>query len=82
MRSFVKIKAPGNSEITLLFSDIGKPCPSREFLMLHVYLLTLFAKIKFPQKFLNLQLLAYTVPKSHLLVHMPLECFKKVSDCM
>ena len=29
MRSFVKIKQPGNGEITLLFTDVGK---NREYL--------------------------------------------------
>ena len=27
MRSFVKIKPSRNSVITLLFTDVGKPCP-------------------------------------------------------
>ena len=31
MRSFVKIKSSRNGEITLPFTDIGKPCPSRDF---------------------------------------------------
>ena len=32
MRSFVKIKSSQNDEITLSCIDIGKPCPSRDFL--------------------------------------------------
>ena len=31
MRSFAKIKPSRNGEITLLFTDIGKSCPSHEF---------------------------------------------------
>ena len=48
MRSFVKIKSLQNGEITLLFTDIGKSYPSRKFLAWQIRLLTLFAKIKFP----------------------------------
>ena len=33
MRSFVKIKLLRNGEITLLFTDAGKSCPSCDFLM-------------------------------------------------
>ena len=47
---FVKIKPSRNGEISLLFTDIGKSCPSREFLMSQVCILTVFAKIKFPRK--------------------------------
>ena len=32
MQSFVKIKSSQNGEITLLITDIGKSCSSREFL--------------------------------------------------
>ena len=57
MRSFVKNKILAKSEITLSFTDIGKSCPSHNFLasQIHVCLLTLFTKIKFSQKFLDLQ---------------------------
>ena len=55
MRSFVKIKSSQNSEITLLFTDIEKSCPSRELLATQICLLTLFAKIKLSRKFPNLQ---------------------------
>ena len=55
MRSFAKIKFSRNAEITLLFTDIGKSCPSGEFLVSQICLLTLFAKIKFSQKFPDLQ---------------------------
>ena len=55
MRSFVKIKASRNGEITLSFTDICKSCLSREFLMSQICLLTLFTKIKFSRKFPNLQ---------------------------
>ena len=51
----MKIKLLRNGEITLSFTDIGKSCPSFEFLMPQICLLTLFAKKKFSQKFLNLQ---------------------------
>ena len=60
MRSFLKIKSSRNGEITLSFTDIGKSCPSRKFFMSQIGLLTLFAKIKFSQKFPNLQ---YIGPK-------------------
>ena len=36
-------------------SCIRKPCPIHEFLMMQIDLLWLFTKIKFSQKFLNLQ---------------------------
>ena len=57
MRSFVKIKSSPNGAITLSITDIGKSCPSREFLVSQICLLTLFAKIKFSRKFPNLQYL-------------------------
>ena len=53
----MKIKSSRNREITLSFTDICKSCLSREFLTSQTCLLTLFAKIKFSQKFLNLQYL-------------------------
>ena len=55
MRSFVKIKHSRNGKITLSFVDIGKSCLSREFFISYIYLLMLFAKIKFSRKFPNLQ---------------------------
>ena len=54
MRSFVKINSSPFCAITLSFTDIGKSCPS-EFITSQILLLTLFAKIKFSRKFLNLQ---------------------------
>ena len=47
LRSFAKIKSSRNGKITLSFTDAGKSCPSCEFLMWQICLLTLFAKIKF-----------------------------------
>ena len=41
MQSLVKIKSSWNAEITLLFTDICKSCPSREFLASQTCLLTL-----------------------------------------
>ena len=41
----MKIKSSRNGEITLSFTDIGKSCPSSEFLTLQICLLTLLAKI-------------------------------------
>ena len=41
--------------INLSFTDIGKSCPSHDFLTYHICLLTLFAKIKFSRKFPDLQ---------------------------
>ena len=55
MQSFVKIKSSCKGEITLLFTDKGKACPSREFLTSQICLLMLFAKIKFSQKIPILQ---------------------------
>ena len=55
MRSFVKIKSSRNGEITLSFTDIGKSCPSCEYLTPQICLLTLFTKIKFSRKFPDLQ---------------------------
>ena len=46
MRSFVKIKSSRNGENILPFTNIGKSCPSRDFLMSKIGTLTLFAKIK------------------------------------
>ena len=37
MQSFVKIKPSQNGEITLLFTDIGKSCPSCNFLMWQIH---------------------------------------------
>ena len=51
----VKIKSSRNDEIILSFTDTGKPCLCRDFLTSQVCLLTLFAKIRFSRKILNLQ---------------------------
>ena len=56
MRSFVKIKSSWIGEITLSLTDINKSRPCREFWTSQICVLTLFAKIKFSQKF--------TVPSS------------------
>ena len=55
MRSFVKVKSSRIGEITLLFTDISKSRPCREFLTSQIYLLTPFVKIKFLRKIPNLQ---------------------------
>ena len=55
MRSFVKTKSSRIGVITLSFTDIGKSRPCREFSTSQLYVLTLFAKIKFSRKFANLQ---------------------------
>ena len=57
--SFVKMKSSQYGEITLSFTDIGKSCPSRQFLALQICLLTLFVKIKFSGKFPDLQYAVY-----------------------
>ena len=44
-----------NDKITLSFIDVGKLGPHREFLTWQICLLPLFLKIKFSQKFPNLQ---------------------------
>ena len=52
---FMEIKSSQNVEITLSFTDIGKSCPSCDFLMSQMCLLTLLAKLKFWRKNPNLQ---------------------------
>ena len=54
-KSFVKIKPLRNGKIPLSFIDIGKSCLCPEFFTSLICLLMLFAKIKFSQKFPNLQ---------------------------
>ena len=53
-RSFANIKPSRNRENSLSFTDVGKSCQSHNFYH-GKYVLTLFAKIKFSRKFLNLQ---------------------------
>ena len=55
MRSFVKIKSSRIGEITLLFNDIGKSRPCREFFTSQICVLTLLTKIKLSRRFPNLQ---------------------------
>ena len=55
VRSFVKIKSSRIGKITLSFTDMGISCPSHEYLMSQICILTIFPKIKFLQKFLDLQ---------------------------
>ena len=42
--TFVKLKPSRNKSLS--FTDIGKSCPSREYLTWQVCLLTLFAKLE------------------------------------
>ena len=51
----MKIESSRNGAIALSLTDIGKPCPSHEFLTSQICLLTLFVKIKFSLKFPDLQ---------------------------
>ena len=51
MRTFMKIKASQNGEITVLFTDVSNSCPSREFLMSQICLLTLLAKSNYCENF-------------------------------
>ena len=51
----MKIVSSRNVEITMSFTDAGKSCPSRDFIVSQICLLTLFAKIKFSRKFPDLQ---------------------------
>ena len=51
---FRRIKPSRISDISFSFTDVGKLCQSREFLVGQICLLTLFAKIKFSRKFPNL----------------------------
>ena len=53
-QSFVKIK-PLKLARSLSFTDLGKFCHFQDFLTLQICFLTLFVKIKFSQKFLNLR---------------------------
>ena len=55
MRSFLKIKSFRNGKITLSFTDIGKSCPSPNFLVSQICLSTHIAKIKFSRNFPDLQ---------------------------
>ena len=57
--SFVRMKPSRNGEITLSFTDVGKSCPSREFLTWHLCILTLFAKKKILAKFPDSQYTNY-----------------------
>ena len=43
--SLAKIKPSQIGNITLLFTDVGKSCPSREFLTWQICLLMLFVKL-------------------------------------
>ena len=51
----MKINPRQNGRITLSFTEIGKSCPSGEFLTLQICLFALLAKLKFSRKFPNLQ---------------------------
>ena len=42
----LKIKTLRNNNITLLFTDVGKPCTSHTFLTLQLCLIMLFSKNK------------------------------------
>ena len=59
---FVKIKSSRNGEIILLLSDIGKSCHGCDFFTSQICLLTLFVKIDFSQKILNLQMYSIECP--------------------
>ena len=61
MRSSVKMIPSRNGENSLPFNDVGKSCQIRDFKMLQICLLTLFAKIKFLRRFPNLQYIYPTV---------------------
>ena len=61
---FRENKTSRNGKITLSFIDIGKSCLSRELFVSLIYLSMLFAKIKFPRKFPNLQYLAINLKVS------------------
>ena len=50
MQSLVKMKPSQSGEIILLFTDIGKSCPSREFFTSQICLSMLLAEIKFSCK--------------------------------
>ena len=54
LRSFLKTKSSRNGDITLSFIDIGKSCPSRNFLTAHICVLTLFVNIKFSRTGISL----------------------------
>ena len=61
MRSFVKIKSSRNVETNLSFADVGISWLNRDFLTGSVCLLTLNAKIKYSQKFPNLQYIEWSI---------------------
>ena len=55
MLSFVKIESSRNDAITLLLTDIGKSCPSREFLTSQICLFNAICENKILAKFTDLQ---------------------------
>ena len=55
--SRMKINPSQNGEITFEFIDVGKSCPSCEFLTWQICILTLSAKLKFSRNFSNLSYL-------------------------
>ena len=59
MRSFAEMKLSRNGEINLLFTDVGQSRTSYECLTSQKCILTLFAKIKFSRKFLNVEYLTH-----------------------
>ena len=61
----MKIKPPRNGEITLLFTDISKPCPSRNIFTSQICLLTLFAKLISHENFRILGIHSETMSDSH-----------------
>ena len=61
MQSFAKVKPSRNDQITLSFTYVGKSCLNHEFQTWQICLYTLFAKIKFLQKFPNFQYLVVTL---------------------
>ena len=59
MRSFAEMKLSRNGEINLLFTDVGQSRTSYVCLTSQICNLTLFAKIKFSRKFLNVEYLTH-----------------------
>ena len=66
MGSCVKKQSSQKGENTLSFTDIGTPCPSREFLTSQICLLTLFAKINVSRKFQDIQYVMRLITMSRI----------------
>ena len=83
MQGFMKIKCLRKGEINhLSFTDIGKSCPSRDFLTSQICLLTLFAKIFEFTVLVFCSSLCTEALKGHRQRNNYLQCWLKILDKM